>query len=267
MEISGIRIHVTVAGRELLRVPRWWVESERHTPLGRAGVTLPDPDGELAQSVKIGDMLEISLGYRDHAPTIWQGTITGTTPGATNDQLELQAADGALPLTTALICQSWIDEAPEAIIAWCVRQAGLPVGRLDAPGCILPRFAAATIPVWQVARSATQSCQRSFDIDLRRWALWLGRDGINWGDFDEPGDVPIIATAANLITHQPAEETNGLSVVETFLLPDLSHSRRVRVQDVKRGVDITVRALRVRHQGAPDSARTIIWYGVEYGRI
>jgi hypothetical protein len=269
MEIAGINIRIRLGGREVQRAPRWWIDSERHAPLGRAGVTLPDPGGEIFRGGVLGAALEIRLGYRGRVPATWSGTVTGICPGRTRDQVEIVAVDGAVLLSRVRILQSWENETPEAIIAWSVRQAGLPVGRIDRPGVILPRFAASHVPVWQVARQAAHSCQGAFDLDMRRWALWRGADGaVHWGDFDEPGAVPAIATGAGLIGHAPVTDASaGLSRVESFLLPDLRHSRLFRLRDVRRGVDGSYRALRVRHEGEPDKARTHIWYGDEHGRF
>jgi hypothetical protein len=267
MEISGIRVDISIGNYETFGAPRWWIDSERHMPLNRAGITLPDPEGTLGQTIKKGAAVEFSLGYRDQAPMIWTGTVTGTRPGETRDELEILAADKSLALTTTTICQGWQDETPEAIIRYAVRQSGLAVGKIDSPGVTIPRFAAATIPVWHVARNLAQSCHRAFGMDMKKWALWLGSEGVNWGDHDEPGSVPIIALGEGLIDHQPSADGNGLSLVETFLLPDLMHSRQFRLLDGYRGIDSRFRALRVRHEGSPDRARTFLWYGVEHGRL
>jgi hypothetical protein len=267
MEISGLNIRIILAGREVLRAPRWWIASERHAPLGRAGVTLPDPIGEIWRTVTEGDSLEIRLGYRDRTPSTWTGTVVGRNPGRTKDQVEVVAVDGAAPLARTRITQSWENESPSAIIAWAVRRAGLPVGRIGNVGMVLPRFVASDIPVWQVARQAAHSCQNAFDLDMRRWALWRGTDGtVNWGDFNEPGPVPEIATAVGLIRHTPALfPQSGLSRVETFLLPEMTHSRLFWLRDSRRGIDGTFRALRVLHEGEPDKVRTHIWHGEEHG--
>ena len=265
MEIHGINIDITIGNLEVYRAPHWWIESVRHFPLGRAGITLPDPNGELYQTVKIGDDVTISLGYRNQAPTTWSGTVSSRYPGETSDQLEIRAVDGSLPLTKTAILQSWENETPEALISWAIRQSGLPVGRVGETGMVLPRVSAGNIPVWQLVQQVRGTCRAAFDLDMDKWALWLGRDGVNWGDFDEPGDTVTIATSANLIKHSPVDCTTGMSLIETYLLADLSHSRLVRLQDDRRGIDTVHRALRVRHEGIPERVRTFIWYGVEHG--
>lgn len=260
MEISGIRIDITIGSHEVYRAPLWWIESLRGYPLGRFGVTLPDPKGELYRSIKLGDPLTCLVGYRNQVPVEWTGTVADLFPGESSDQLEVRAVDGALPLTKTRIVQAWENETPEAIVAWCIRQTGLPVGRVDSTGMVLPRFVAANPPVWQATRQAAHSCQTAFALDMSEWALWLGAGGVNWGDFDEPGDVPVIATQGGLISHEPAVKGSARPVIETFLLADLMHSRRIHLQDDYRGIDTTLRAQRVRHEGTPDRCRTFIWY-------
>lgn len=265
MEISGVRIDITIGDLEIYRSPRWWIESLRHFPLGRAGITLPDPDGELYQTIKTGDAVTITLGYRNQVPTTWNGTVSSISPGETYDQVEIRAVDGSLPLAKTLILQSWENETPEAIIKWAIQQAGLQVGKIGETGMILPRASAGNIPVWQLIQQIKQSCREAFDLDMSSWALWLGKDGINWGDSDEPGDTVTIASSANLINHKPVDSITGMSQIETYLLADLTHSRLIRLQDDRRSIDKVHRALRVRHEGTPDRVRTFVWYGVEHG--
>jgi hypothetical protein len=186
-------------------------------------------------------------------------------PGETSDQLEIRAIDGSKALTTTRIMQSWENETPEAVIAWAIKQAGLLVARIGETGMVLPRIAASNIPVWQLVQQVKESCRRAFDLDMDKWALWLGSDGVNWGDFDEPGDTVAIATSGNLINHEPTDWRSGLGMIESWLIADLSHSRLIRLQDDKRTIDAVHRAIRVRHEGTPDRVRTFVWYGAEHG--
>lgn len=265
MELSGLSLDITIGSYEIMRSPRWWVESLRHYPLGRAGITLPDPDGDLYESISAGDAVSITFGHRDQNPATWSGTVTDRFPGQTRDEIEIRAVDSSLPLTSTRICQAWENETPEAIVKWALGQTGLSIGTIAATGVVLPRFSAANISVWQLAQQAKQSCRDAFGLDMTKWALWLGRNGVNWSDTDEPGDTPLIATTDNLLRHEPNDWSSGMSLIETFLIPDLSHSRLVHLQDDWRGIDTTVRALRVRHEGTPDKIRTLIWYGRENG--
>lgn len=250
-----------------MRSPRVWIESARHKPLSRAGITLPDPKGDLYRSILVDEQAEIRLGYKNEIPAIWKGTVAWKKHG-NKDQIEVGIVGEEKPLAETLITMSWENETPEAIVRYAISQSGLPVGQIDSPGVTFPRFAASNIPVWQVARQCEHTCRKSFDLDMSKWALWRGLDGkVNWGDFDEPGDVPVIKTAAGLIRHMPASDAKALSMVETFLLAGFMHSMKFSLVDTRRGIDEQFRALRVRHEVKDLSVRTFIWYGEEYGQF
>lgn len=260
MEISGIRLDIAIGELDIYRAPGWYIDSVRGYPLGTAGIILPDPLGELHRTIKVGDSVTIEVGYRNQVPVAWSGTVSRLCPGNTPDQLEVHAVNQALPLTTTRIVQSWENETAEAIVAWALARTGLPTAAINSAGITIPRFVASNTPVWQLVQQVMDTCHRQFGLDMAKWALWLGASGVNWGDLDEPGDTPLIATADNLIDHQPATSDQALSMIETFLLPDLMHSRRIHLQDDRRGIDTTFRAQRVCHRGTPDTARTFIWY-------
>lgn len=265
MELSGLSLAITLGAYIYRRAPRVTILSQRHRPLTWTEITLADAQDELWRNFPYGAAASVALSYRNQAQAVWPGTVRGLrTYGKDENEVSLLGPDG--PLAATRIQQAWENETPEAIIRWAVGQAGLPLGRIDSPGVTLPRFVADDIPVYQVAERAAHSVQRAFDIDMSRWALWLGADGVNWGDFEEAGDVPVIATGGGLIAHTPVDLPLAWGEVETFLLPDLTHSRTVRIQDMRRGIDGTFRALRVRHEITPASARTFVAYGDEHGR-
>jgi len=265
MEISGVRIQIKIGDFQVLRCPRCAITSERHIPHARAVFDLPDADGSLYRALAVGDAVEISLGYRNQEPALWSGTVRRIGGGSNKDQLRIIAADDALALTKTTLTQVWENETPEAIVAYAIRQTGLPVGRIDALGMVLPKVIASNTPVWQLIRQLSVTCQSAFDVDMRSWALWLGESGVNWGNFDEAGTVPVIATAAGLLTHRPPVAANEFGLVESLLVPGLLHSRQFNLIDRRRGVDARLRVQRVKHVVEPKRARTWISYGEEYG--
>jgi len=266
--ISGIRTHIFIGGLEVLRCPRCWIESIRHRPLTRAGITLPDPKGEIYRAVNDEDAVEIRLGYRNEDPATWKGSVSWKRRGSTKDQVEIGVVGEEKPLCSTHIIQAWENETPEAIIKYAIGRAGLSAGQIDSTGVTIPRYVASNIPVWQVARQCAHTCQQAFGIDMSRWAFWTGSDSkVNWGDFDEPGDTPVIATGAGLIKNLPADDAKGLNTVETFLLAGFRHSMKFRLQDTRRGIDDEFRALRVRHEIKERSVRTFISYGEEYNQF
>ncbi len=265
MNINGVRTHIIIGELEMLRCPRLEIRSVRRSPMWSFDISLPDPIGEIYQTVNLGDAVNMGIGYRDAAATKWTGTVKAVRPG-NKDQIIISGVgqDDEL-LNTTIVCQSWENETPEAIVRYAAGLTGLPIARIDSPGVIFPRFVASTVPVWQLARQAAETCQRGFDLDMAKWKMWLGPDGIHWGDHDQPGAAPTIATGAGLITHLPADNPAALSKVETFLLPGLMHSRVFGLIDNKRGINDSFRALDVMHLVEQTSARTHISYGVEYG--
>ncbi len=264
--ISGVRINILIGDRQVLRCCDLWIESVRHQPLTRASITLPDGSAELYQSIASGESVQIRLGLRDESPAVWSGTVAGTG-SYESGLLTVRVTGPETPLIGTRISQHWESESAEAIVRWAIKQAGLTEGRIDAPGVSLPHFVASDVPVWQVAAQAASSCQRSFDLDMSGWALWMGADGVvNWGDFEESGDGPVIASGDNLITHVAGDCHRQLNMVTTFLTAGLRHSRLFHLADTRRGIDGQYRALRVRHHVQPERARTIILYGEEYGQ-
>lgn len=266
--IAGISVAATLGGLRVDRCPRLVLVSERHIPLSRADMDLPDPGGKLFGSIVAAQEAEITFGYRGSAPATWSGQVASVSRGPERDQVTVRMQGRAeLPLVTVPVTEAWMGETPEAILRRCAGLAGLAVARLDSPGVAFPRFMAASLPLWQVARQAAHTVQRANGLDMSAWALWLGADGLHWGDHDEPGDLPVIATGKGLIRHNPAVAgSSAWSEVETFLLPGFAHSRRFVLEDATRGVSSDFRAQRVRHEVLPDRARTHICYGVEHGR-
>lgn len=265
MLINGVRTHIFIGGLEIMRTPRLLIESVRRQPMWSFEITLPDPAGDVGRAVKLGDPVNMGIGYRDKAPTLWAGVVKAVRPG-NKDQIIVSGVgrDDEL-LNTVTICQSWENETPEAIVRYAAAQTGLAIACIDSLGVLFPRFVSSTVPVWQLARQAAETCQRGFDLDMSAWKMWLGPDGIHWGDHDQSGIVPAIATGAGLIKHLPADNLAAFSTVETFLLPDLMHSRVFGLIDNKRGINDSFRALEVRHLIEETSTRTHLSYGVEYG--
>ena len=117
-----------------------------------------------------------------------------------------------------------------------------------------------------VARAIKQlaaSLERSFGHDLSRHAVWLGEAGLYWSDGDEPGDVFVVETAANLIRNDP--NPAGMSYAVSTVLPGLTHSRRVRIRDTRRDFSELVRAEEVIHSLGANGNTTTIGYGYDGG--
>lgn len=261
--VTGIRTHIFISDREVFRAPECRLSYERHAHLSRAGILLPDPRGEYFAAFKAGDPVRIRMGYRDEVPDVWTGTVSRLAPPNARDQILVHAVGGELPLNTTKIKQSWMDETPEAIVRFSVKQAGMSLGRIDSPGVVFPRFTASNIPVWQVVRQCENTCVKAHGLAMDGWALWVGLDGkVNWGPGHEEGDIPVIQTGNTLIRHLPAPERQlGLGVVETFLIPGFRRCGQFRLIDTVRGIDAVCSAVGVTHVIKPTSVRTHIRYG------
>lgn len=266
--VTGIALTVTVGGLRVERCPRLELVSERHAPLSLGRMDLPDPSGALFSQLAVKQEATVSLGYRGKSASSWFGRVSGVERGPARDQVTVRMQGlTELPLVTTIITESWRNEAPETILARCIGPAGLSVAQIDSPGVALPHFPVATLPIWAVARQLAHTVQHAHGLDMGAWALWLGADGVHWGDHDEEGDVPLVATGAGLIRHDPAiQGVRAWAEVETFLVPGLTHSRQFRLEDGPRGISGKYRVQRVRHVVTPWKGRTYIAYGAEHGR-
>ncbi len=265
--ISGLNIYARVGKLEFNRIPGIRIISQRHVPLTRFAVTVPDPTGEVARAISDNDAVSVVWGYRGRSHAGWTGTVKTDSVMQSKDQLVIHAVGPERPLVETRINQVFYGEAPEAIIKYAVTRAGLTCGKIESPGVVFPHFIASNIPVWQVARQCEHTCRRSFGLDMAMWAMWMGKDGtVNWGPGDEPADIPVIESNANLIRHSPGKTQADLSRVETFLVAGMMHSQVFRINDLKWGVAGDFRALKVEHVLKEASARTYISYGDEYER-
>jgi len=262
--ITGIRLHVEIGDAIIQRCPRLQINSVRHRPLDVAVVDIPDARAEAAQIFFPGDPVRIEYGYRGGESAVWEGTLRGIKR-ISRDQVSLLVDGKALPLTTTFVRECYADESSVAIASHLLGHTGLPVARIDIPNEVVSRFPVSDIPVWQAVRQLLQTLRQAYGHDMDRAALWLGATGLNLGDFDEAGNVPVIATGENLIRHLPAQASHSHHLVESALLPGMAHSRLFRLIDMRLGVDDTLRALSVRHEVTPDEITTKIQFGRERG--
>lgn len=266
--ITGLNIYVKVGRMEFQRIPDFKVTSERHRPLTRISIAIPDPAGNVFRTVINRDTVSIVIGYRDQVPGLWEGTVQGKSIYQNKDQVVIRVAGKERPVTETVIKQAWLQETPEAIVRYAVEQAGLQIGKIEPAGVTFPRFVANAIPVWQVIRQCEHTLRKAYGLDMRSWAFWMGKDGkMNWHAGDEGSEtLPVIDSNANLIRHSPGKGTSELGRIETFLLPHLMHSMQFQLNDFKRNISESYRAIKVEHVWEDSKARTYISYGDEYER-
>lgn len=268
MEIQGIHNVVKVGGFSSNRVVSTVITARRHHPLSQAIVVLSDPVGEVAGGVSLKDPVNIIYGHRGGQLAEWSGSVTAF--GCHNkDQIEISCVGLEKPLTATRITQAWLKETPENVIAYAVKQAGLAVGRINAPGPLFPHFITSNHTPWEIAKSCARTCEQQFGIDMRRWAFWMDSAGlVNWGDFeDQSSPQPVVATGAGLVEHKTGDGPLAESRVETFLLPGFWHSQPFVLQDNRRNINGTFRTLAVEHLISGAKARTYICKGDEYGQF
>jgi len=203
--------------------------------------------------VEKGAEVTLKYGYAETAE--WSGVVTDVDKGG--DLMTVTAAGkDELKLTETTFRESFIEETAEIIIKSALSKTGLSIAKIDSPGVPIARYTAADIPVWQAIKQVEESLRSGYG--LTGFALWAGSGGLRWTTGDEPGDVPEIATNVNLVDHAPSD--TGLSRVTSFFLPGLSHSRRFKLTDSRRGMSGTYRAEIVKHELKNLHGRTHVYY-------
>ena len=264
--IEGLNVRCNVGAFEVLRSPRIRLVSRRRAVLTRGEIDVPDPDGAIKATLAVKQPVRLRFGYRGESGCWhdWSGIIDGFAPlGPDTLRVLVVGAESALQET--LITESYHGEPAATVARRILGTTGLPVATVAIPEDILPHIVFSGVPVARAIRQLEQSLTRSFGHDLSRHALWLGESGLTWSSGEEPGPVPRVATAENLLSHAPATTPGALSRIDAALLPGLTHSRLVRLQDARRGVNELVKALEVEHLLESGSNRTTIMYGEERG--
>lgn len=263
--IEGLNIRCNVGGFEVLRTPHLKLSYRRRAVLTRGEIDLPDTDRSLQAALAKGQPVKFRFGYRGSGLWHeWQGTIDGFEM-AGPDTLRVLAGGRELALQKTTITESYHGEPAATVAKRLLQATGLPLGEISIPDEILPHIVFSSVTVARAIRQLAQSLERSFGHDLSRHAVWLGQNGLNWSDADEPGPGYTLATCENLIDHRPSEEPGGLHVIDSVLLAGLTDGQKVRLVDSRRGIDAKVKALEVEHLMETGSNNTRILYGAEHG--
>ncbi len=263
--LEGLNIRCNVGGFEVLRSPLIRLIYRRAAVVTRAEIEIPDSGRQMAKSLVKKQPVKIRFGYRG-ASSLWHewtGTIDGFSPAG--NSIAVLATGQEQKLLQTRITQSFQGEPAKVVARRILALTGLPVGEIDIPADILPHIVFSDVTAARAIKQLEQSLSRSFGHDFSKHAVWLGETGLTWSDADEPGDIYIIETAKNLISHNPADNPSGLKEIVSVLLPGLVHSRKVRIRDVERGISEVVRAQEVRHELGAAGNRTVVLYGKERG--
>lgn len=264
--IEGLNIRCNIGRYEVLRTPRLKLVYRRRAVLTRGEIDIPDPDGSISASLAVGQPVRFRFGYRGSAGLWhdWQGTLDGFAP-AGPDAVRILAVGRELPLQETVITESYHGEPAAAVAKRLLEATGLPLGEISIPGETLPHIVFSGVTVARAIRQLAQSLEGSFGHDLSRHAVWLGQNGLNWSDGDEPGLIYTVASQENLLEHAPSIVPGGLSFIKAALLPGLAAGRKVRLIDKRRGLNRLIKALEVEHLLEAGRNNTRILYGVEHG--
>jgi len=254
--IKGIITHIKVGKYELIRSPKLKILAGRYAPFSCVEVTVSDPKAMLG-NINKNDEINILYGHKGGLQNTWAGSVRSV---CTNKDQSIIYAVGNEKLLSCQITQSWNNETPEAILTYAANFSGININKIDSPGCVFQHFVASNISIWELAKQLEYTCRESFNIDMENWVIWLGQNGLNWGNFIEAADIPVISSGKNLIEHKADNDDFGFNYVETFLLPCFWHSMIFRLVDVKRKIDARYQAIRVNHEISNKKVRTFIWY-------
>ena len=281
--ITGLNINLTVGSWTVQRLPFAELCLERGAVAGRLALELPDPQGELSRALRNNDPVGLFFGYRgDQGPASASASSTGTGPAGYGSGpaarwrgkiTEIKGAGKTVKITALSPEKALIDtrvtecfhkESGRQVARRLITLAGLAPGRLEGPDETIPHLVFSGQAVCDCLRQVNATLERVYEHDMAAQVYWQGQDGrVNWGDFDEPGPRAVFATGDNLISHDPLGVDEGR--VTGFLFPGLLHSQQIIIRDAKRGLEITKRALTVRHQLGAKGNLTIVSYGKEKG--
>lgn len=262
MAITGLNINLTVGGFTVNRLPYGELRSERGAIAERLRLELPDARGQLAGELKKDDKVSLFFGYRGGPQQTWQGKVTEIK--AVRDMLFVTALSAELAFIKTKITECFFQETARKVITRLMALAGVSPGRLAGPDEVIPHLIFSGQQVYDCFRQINDTLARVYQKDMSASPYWIDENGLgNWGDFDAPGDVPVFASADNLVNHNPRNSEEG--EVVGLLFPGLSHSRQFRVVDLRRSQSISKRAISVLHRLGERNNLTIVTYGKEKG--
>lgn len=267
--IEGLNIRCNVGPFEVLRSPHLQLVYRRRAVVSRASIHMQDAGGEVRAGLAVGQAVSLRFGYRGAGPYgglwhDWQGRVARITQ-AGPDTVAVEAVGQEQALLDTRVTESFYGEPANVVARRLLARTGLPVAMVDIGEDILPHQVFSSVTVARAIKQLDMSLARAFGRDLSRHALWLSVDGWRWSAGDEPGDVYLIESAENLLTHEPPEQQGGMGTVTAALLPGLTHSRQVRIRDSRRQFSEMVRAQEVLHDLSAGANVTTVLYGADVG--
>ncbi len=264
--IEGISVRAKVGKYEILRSPQITIESKRRQIVGKASLEIPDPTGEIRQGIQIGQQVQIIMRYRcqNSLEQTWQGKVFSIK--TSSDNLIVIAQGLEQTLLDTFITEAFYNEPANLVAKRILQKTGLAVGTIEMGNYILPHQIFSNCNIAQAIKQLSQTISQSFHVDMTKHALWLdNKQTWQFMDGDENGNIFIIETAKNIISHKPPQKENEMGEVETVLLPSLTHSQIIKIRDSVRDIIQTVQVQEVEHIMQLGKNRTIIRYGKNEG--
>ena len=257
--IEGFNIRCTVGGLEVLRSPRIVLTLRRRAVVSRCELDIPDTNGSVQAALAKKQPVRIRFGHRGEGD--WSGTVSDFQM-AGEDAVRVVAVGREQALLDIRVTEAMHGEPADVVARRLLASTGLPVAEIAIPSEVLPHIVFSGVPVAMAVKQLASTLEASFGHDMSKHAVWLGESGLYWSDGDEPGDIPVIESAENLLSHAP--NPSGMSEVVSTVIPGLTHSRLVRIRDSRRQFSELVRAQEVVHSlGEHDT--TTIRYGSDEG--
>lgn len=269
--IEGLQIRCNVGAVEIVRSPFVQLTYKRRAVLSRGIVHIPDIEGKVRATLKPGQSMIVRFGYRGQQNFwhTWKGTIENIDQpeahSANPDAIIVRGVGLENALCTTTITETFQEETGRAMAKRLLARTGLPVGELTIPEDVLPHQIFSNVTIARALKQLEHSLQRAFGHDLSKHAVWLGEQGLMWSDGDEPGAVFQIATSKNLLDHTPPARAGEMGIISSILLPGLTDSRQVRIEDSRRGIRTLERAEEVIHTLQRSGNITAISYGCQAG--
>ena len=207
--------------------------------------------------------MRIRFGHRGEGGTWhdWSGTVSDFRMSG-GDAVRVVAVGKEQALLDVKVIEAMHGEPADVVARRLLASTGLPVADITVPSEVLPHIVFSGVSVAMAIKQLASTLDASFGHDMSKHAVWLGESGLYWSGGDEPGDIPVIESAENLISHSP--NPSGMSEVVATVIPGLTHSRIVRIRDSRRHFSELVRAQEVIHSlGEHDT--TTIRYGSDEG--
>lgn len=265
--IEGINVRCTVGGFEVLRSPLIEITDKRRVIVSTATVVLPDADGTVRSGLSVNDKVKIVLSYRGDTALeqVWHGEVETITQEPSGDALRITALGKEKTLITTFVTESFHQEPASLVAKRLLALTGEQVAEIDIGTDILPYQVFSKVNIARAIKQLEVSLTRAFDYDMTKHALYLSENGWVWNNKDAKGAVFRVATAENLLTHNPPKNETSMGEIVSVLLPGLKASRLVSIRDKRRDFVKTVRAQEVIHRCGAKGNQTIIRYGKEEG--